>query len=48
VVKDKMKYWRGGVWGNPNKASKEKGEKAVKLIVKKIVDIIDMLEKIST
>lgn len=47
VVKDKMKYWRGGVWGNPKKASKEKGEKAVKLIVKKIVDIIDMLEKIS-
>ena len=46
VVKDKMKYWRGGVWGNPKKASKEKGEKAVKLIVKKIVDIIDMLEKI--
>jgi creatinine amidohydrolase len=48
VVKDKIKYWRGGVWGNPKKASKEKGEKAVKLIVKKIVDIIDMIEKIST
>lgn len=46
VVKDKLKYWRSGVWGNPAKASKEKGEKAIKLIVKKIVDIIDQAETV--
>ncbi len=45
VVKDKVRYWRGGVWGNPGKASREKGEKAVKLIVNKIIGIIDMVEK---
>ncbi len=45
VVKDKVRYWRGGVWGNPEKASREKGEKAVKLIVNKIIGIIDMVEK---
>ncbi|MBI4683373.1 MAG: creatininase family protein [Nitrospirae bacterium] len=46
VVKDKIKYWRSGVWGNPEKASREKGEKAVKLIVRKIIDIIDQAETV--
>ena len=45
LVRDKLKYWRGGVWGNPNKATKEKGDRAVRLIVKKIVEIIDRIEK---
>lgn len=44
VVKDKLKYWRGGVWGNPGKATREKGEEAIRLIVNKIIDIIDMIE----
>ncbi len=48
VVKDKVRYWRGGVWGNPGKASREKGEKAVKLIVNKIIGIIDMVENKKT
>ena len=46
VVKDKLKYWRSGVWGNPEKASREKGEKAIELIVDKIIGIIDQAEKI--
>jgi creatinine amidohydrolase len=45
IVKDKLRYWRGGVWGNPAKASKEKGEKAIRLIVQKVVEIIDLIEK---
>ena len=45
VVKDKLKYWPGGVWGNPNKASAEKGDKAVKLILKKLVEVVDRIEK---
>ncbi len=44
IVKNKLKYWRGGVWGNPNKATKEKGEKAAQLIIKKVIDIIDRIE----
>jgi creatinine amidohydrolase len=46
VVKDKLKYWRSGVWGNPEKASGEKGEKAVTLIVNKLIEIIDHTERI--
>ncbi len=45
TVKNKIKYWPGGVWGNPGKASREKGEKAVKLIVNKLVDILDMVKE---
>ncbi len=45
VVKDKLKYWPGGVWGNPEKASREKGEQVIALILEKITDIIDMIEK---
>lgn len=45
IVKDKLKYWRGGVWGDPAKASREKGEKALRVIVDKIVEVIDMAGK---
>ncbi|GBD96830.1 MAG TPA: creatininase family protein [Nitrospirae bacterium] len=48
VVKNKIKYWRGGVWGNPQKASREKGERAIKLIVDKIVKIIDQAERVKS
>jgi creatinine amidohydrolase len=45
IVKNKLKYWPGGVWGNPKKASREKGEKAMKIIVDKIVELIDSIER---
>ncbi|MEW6601684.1 MAG: creatininase family protein, partial [Nitrospirota bacterium] len=41
VVKDKIRYWRSGVWGDPSKASRKKGDRAAELIVSKIVEIID-------
>lgn len=44
VVKDKIKYWPGGVWGNPGKASAEKGKKAMKLITDKIIEVLDRIE----
>jgi creatinine amidohydrolase len=40
IVRDKIKYWKSGVWGNPEKASTEKGEQAVELIVNVITGII--------
>ncbi len=46
VVKDKVRYWKGGVWGNPGKASAKKGEKAMNLITDKIIEVLDMIEKI--
>ena len=45
TVRDKVKYWPGGVWGNPKKATREKGEKAMKLITDKVVEILGMIEK---
>lgn len=45
TVRDKVKYWPGGVWGNPEKASVEKGKKAVALMVDKIAGIIGEAEK---
>jgi creatinine amidohydrolase len=45
-VKNKVKYWPGGVWGNPGKASPEKGKKALKLIADKIVEVLDGMERL--
>jgi len=45
VVKDKFKYWRGGVWGDPSKADRDKGKKVADLIVKKIIELIELAEK---
>jgi creatinine amidohydrolase len=45
IVKNKVKYWKGGVWGNPGLASKEKGKRAAHMIIQKIIEVIDMIEK---
>lgn len=44
VVRDKLRYWPGGVWGNPTKADREKGEKVIELILDRLIEILDMLE----
>lgn len=43
VVKDKYKYWKSGVWGDPSKADKEKGRKLLQLSAKKIIEILDKI-----
>lgn len=45
-VRNKVKYWPGGVWGDPGKASPEKGKKALKLIADKIVEVLDKIERL--
>lgn len=44
LVRDKRRYWPGGVWGDPSKASVEKGAKIEELVVRKIVGLVKMLE----
>ena len=44
LVRDKRKYWPGGVWGDPSKASRDKGEKMIHLAVDKVIDLIKKLE----
>jgi len=46
TVANKLRYWKGGVWGNPKKASVAKGKKSMHLIVDKIVGLIDFIEKV--
>jgi creatinine amidohydrolase len=43
-VRDKVSLWPGGVWGNPEKATEEKGRQAIELMEAKIIGVIDSLE----
>ncbi len=45
IVKEKIKYWPGGVWGDPKKASVKKGKKAIKVMADKISEIIEEIGK---
>lgn len=44
LVRQKRKYWPNGVWGDPSKASAEKGKLLEDLVVKKIVNLALTLE----
>lgn len=44
LVRNKRKYWPGGVWGDPSKASVEKGRLIEDLVVAKIVQLARTLE----
>jgi creatinine amidohydrolase len=45
LVRDKRRYWPGGVWGDPSKASADKGAKLEDLVVAKVVELVKMLEE---
>jgi len=45
VIRDKLKYWKGGVWGNPAKATKDKGKRLFLFSVNKVVEIVKRIEK---
>lgn len=40
ITRDKVKCWPGGVWGNPNAASEEKGERFFTIMVEKVVELV--------
>ncbi|HMN01398.1 MAG TPA: creatininase family protein [Geobacter anodireducens] len=44
LVRNKRKYWPGGVWGDPSKASVEKGRLIEDLVVAKVVQLARTLE----
>ena len=43
LVRDKRRFWPGGVWGDPGKASAEKGKRLEELVVKKLLDLVGQL-----
>lgn len=45
VVKDKLKYWPGAVWGDPGKATAEKGERLFGVMVDKLEEVAGRLER---
>lgn len=44
LVRNRKKYWPGGVWGDPGKGHEDKGRKLVEHGVKKICDLIERIE----
>ncbi len=47
LVRNKRHYWPNGVWGDPSKASFEKGKAIIKLEATALVDIIKQLESLT-
>jgi len=47
MVRDKRRYWPGGVWGNPAKATAAKGARIEELVVLKLVELADRLEQVA-
>ena len=45
LVRDKRAYWPNGVWGDPAKASKEKGRIIENIVVDKVVNIVAQMER---
>ncbi len=44
LVRDKRHYWPGGVWGDPGKATAEKGAKLEELVVTRLLALVRELE----
>ncbi len=44
IARNKLKYWPGAVWGNPEKASKEKGEKFFDIMVESLVGFVGEID----
>lgn len=44
LVRNKQKFWPGGVWGDPGKASATKGAELEKLVVSALNELVDQLE----
>lgn len=44
LVRNKQKYWPGGVWGDPGKASAAKGATLEKLVVEKLAEFVEQME----
>ncbi len=45
IVADKLRYWASGVWGNPQKATPDKGQRALEILIEKNLEIVRALKK---
>ena len=44
LVRDKRKYWPNGVWGDPSKASAEKGRQIEAVVVRRVIALVREIE----
>jgi creatinine amidohydrolase len=44
LVRDRKKYWPGGVWGDPSRGNEEKGRRLIEYGVKKVCDLVRRIE----
>jgi len=47
IVRNKRKFWSNGVWGDPTKATPEKGRRINDLVVSKLIEFIETLNNFS-
>ena len=45
IVRDKLKFWPGAVWGDPNKADAKKGERLFEIMVERVVELVKRIDK---
>lgn len=45
LVRNKVRYWPGGVWGDASRASAEKGERLLAISVAALISIVEDLEQ---
>ncbi len=45
LVRNKRKFWPNGVWGNPSKASPEKGKTLFRLVSDKLIEMVQTIEQ---
>jgi creatinine amidohydrolase len=45
LVRDKRRYWPGGVWGDPGKATADKGARLEKMVVDSLLTLVQELER---
>ncbi|GAB6081880.1 creatininase family protein [Desulfuromonas carbonis] len=44
LVRDKQRFWRSGVWGNPGKATADKGKRLEEVVVAALEELVAELE----
>jgi len=47
IVRNKRKFWANGVWGDPTKATPEKGRRINELVVRKLIEFIKSFNNFS-
>lgn len=45
IVRDKIVYWPSGIWGNPQRASLERGKVMVEKLIEVLVNLLENLQR---